>query len=105
MKTLITALAALSLTTAATATSTTERREPPKTPSLMTGSEIALHNKGLTADHPDYIKCRKETTIGSLVKKHRVCKTTEAWKASWVKGNENARDTVDRMQQSFQNSN
>ena len=81
------------------------RVEPPKTPSLMTGTEIAEFNRQLvSANHPDFIKCRKLDVSGSLVKKSRVCRTNEQWRVASDIGNQNARDTQEAMTRAPVNS-
>jgi hypothetical protein len=97
--------AVLLATPAAAATDATNRAPPEKAPSAMTSTEIASYNKGLPANHPYFIRCRKLEETGSLVKKIRVCRTNEGWKQSFAQGNANARDTVESMVQGAQNSN
>lgn len=75
-----------------------DRAPPPKTPSLMTPTEIKAYNQGLAQTHPYYIKCRKSVELGSLVKKNRVCHTNEKWKEVTAKGSQDARDTAEKMQ-------
>ena len=87
------------------AAGTNERTPPDRAPSTMTSTEIAAFNKGLELTHPYFIKCRKLEETGSLVKKARVCRTNEEWKLSSVKGNQNARDTVEAMSRAPINSN
>lgn len=82
-----------------------ERAPPQKAPSAMTSTEIFLYNKELGTTHPLFIRCRKLLETGSLVKKARVCRTNEGWKQSFAQGNANARDSVEAMAQSAQNSN
>lgn len=74
-----------------------QRAAPDRAPSLMTSAEIKAHNDGLAPTDPNYIKCRKIEEIGSLVKKARVCRINDEWKAAWAQGNQNARDTADAM--------
>jgi hypothetical protein len=87
------------------AAGTNERTPPDRAPSTMTSTEIAAFNKGLESTHPYFIKCRKLEETGSLVKKARVCRTNEEWKLSSVKGNQNARDTIEAMNRAPINSN
>lgn len=82
----------------------TDRAPPPKTPSLMTPTEINAYNVGLAQTHPYYIKCRKSVEIGSLVKKNRVCRTNEQWKVAVEKGSTNARETAEAMTSKAGNS-
>lgn len=91
MSTLLLVASPVATTTAA------ERAPPEKTPSAMTSAEIREFNQGLTASHPQYIKCRKIDEIGSMVKKARVCRTNEQWKQAWTRGNQDSRETMDAM--------
>lgn len=68
-----------------------------KSASMMTSTEIKEHNKALTAKDGDYIRCRKSTATGSLVRIVRVCKTNAQWVTSFQQGNDNARYTQDAM--------
>lgn len=70
---------------------------PQKSPSMMTSTEIRAHNKTLASTDGTYIRCRKFTETGSLVKQARVCKTNTDWGGTFRTGNQNARDTVDAM--------
>lgn len=100
------AAAALMTAPAAYATdAVADKAPPPKTPSLMTPTEIEAYNKDLPQTHPYYIKCRKSLEIGSLVKKNRVCYTNEKWKEVIAAGNQNARDTAEAMTSKAGNSN
>lgn len=95
----LTALALIAAPVAAAAqTAAAGRAPPPKTPSLMTPTEIKAYNQGLPDTHPYYIKCRKSLELGSLVKKNRVCHTNEQWKQVIAKGSQDARDTAEKMQ-------
>ena len=68
-----------------------------KSPSMMTSTEIREHNKALASTDGTYIRCRRFTETGSLVKQARVCKTNADWGGTFRTGNQNARDTVDAM--------
>lgn len=68
-----------------------------KSASTMTSTEIKAHNKALTAKDANYIRCRKFTETGSLVRVARVCRTNAQWVTSFQQGNQNARDTQDAM--------
>ena len=37
--------------------------------------------------HPDYVRCRKEPVIGSLVQKRKICMTNAQWKKYYSEGN------------------
>ena len=79
------------------------------TPPLITGpikmkqSEIRAYNATLTPDHPNYIRCVRDAETGSLVKRSRakVCRTNQEWARFEANGNENARDTADRIRGSI----
>lgn len=68
-------------------------------PILMTTSEIRAYNATLTPDHPNYIRCVRDAETGSLVKRTRtkVCRTNQEWARLETNGNDNARDTADRI--------
>ncbi len=68
-------------------------------PSLMKSSEIRAYNASLTRDHPNYIRCVSDAETGSLVKRNqaKVCRTNQEWAKIESEGNENARETADRM--------
>lgn len=93
---MLTMMIALALAASSGSTAAADRRPPLDRPaSTMTGTEIKAYNVGLAPTHPDFIKCRKIEEIGSLVKKARVCHTNDEWKALWVQGNQDSRDTMD----------
>ena len=72
-----------------------ERAALDRPASTMTNAEIKAYNEGLAPTDAAYIKCRKIEEIGSLMKKARVCHTNDEWKALWVQGNRDSRDTMD----------
>lgn len=45
--------------------------------------------------HPDYIRCRTESVIGSRAKKRRVCLTNAEWARVAREGNSMANEMVD----------
>ena len=45
--------------------------------------------------HPDFIRCRTESVIGSRAKKRKVCLTNRQWEEFARRGNEVARRTVE----------
>jgi hypothetical protein len=97
---------AIGLALAATSAHAADNRLPPdRSPSQMTSTEIKAYNQGLTSDDANYIRCRKDEVIGSLVKKLRVCKTNAQWRATIDAGNTNARETLDALSKSPVNSN
>ena len=44
--------------------------------------------------HPDYIRCRKESIIGSLSRKRKVCVTNKEWAVDSREGNRRAKEVV-----------
>ena len=72
-------------------------------PILMKTSEIRASNAALTPDHPNYIRCVRDAETGSLVKRTRtkVCRTNQEWALLETNGNDNARDTADRIRGSI----
>jgi len=71
----------------------------------MTSSEIKAYNQGLAIADANYIRCRKTEVIGSLVKKHRECRTNEQWRKSIDAGNTNARELLDALSKAPMSSN
>lgn len=90
-------IAALSLCVAAPVSAVGDKQPPDRMPSEMTPSEIKAYNADINASHPYYIKCRKTDTMGSLVKKLRVCRTNEQWKEASTKNNDYTRETLEGM--------
>src|SRR5690606_34895793 len=68
-----------------------------RAPSEMSGAEIDAHNQGLAATDPSYIRCRRIDEIGSLVKKHRICRSNAEWKRVADRGNQDARDSMETL--------
>lgn len=90
--------AAALLSNAASATPSAEAKQPPdRAPSLMTPTEIRAYNEGLDSAHPYYIRCRKDTVVGSLVRKLRVCRTNAEWKQFREAGSDNGREILDDL--------
>lgn len=90
-------IAAISLVLAAPALATGDKQPPDRIPSEMTPTEIKAYNADIDASHPYYIKCRKTETMGSLVKKLRVCRTNEQWKEASSRNNDYTRETLEGM--------
>lgn len=65
---------------------------------MMTRAEIRDYNSKLPLDHPSYIRCKRIQDTGSLVKKTTFCRTNAEWVRTETVGNDNARDTMDRME-------
>lgn len=57
----------------------------------------------LAATHPDYVRCRRIEETGSLVKKHKVCKTNAEWARLREQGNNAASDLVENQRRGFTN--
>ncbi len=45
--------------------------------------------------HPDYVRCRTESIIGSLARKRRVCMTNKEWAKVARQGNRDSRQFVE----------
>ncbi len=45
--------------------------------------------------HPDYVRCRSEPVIGSLVRKRKICMTNSAWREHIRAGNAGSRALLD----------
>lgn len=48
--------------------------------------------------HPDYVRCKSESIIGSRAKRKRTCLTNREWTRLQRRGNEASRDFVQDMQ-------
>ena len=83
------------LAAAAASTSPVSVVEPD--PKAMTRKEIRAFNAKLAATHPFYIKCVKSEAIGSLVKRNYSCRTNAQWQKAEEIGNQDVRDTMDKM--------
>jgi len=73
-------------------------------PKAMSSAEIKTFNAKLPRSHPYYIRCVKTAAVGSLVARQVSCRTNEQWKLTDLRGNQNARDTVEAMQGKAVNS-
>lgn len=47
--------------------------------------------------HPDYIRCRTKSVIGSLAKKERICMTNTEWAAVNREGSKRSREMVEDL--------
>ncbi len=45
--------------------------------------------------HPDYVRCRSEPVIGSLVRKRKICMTNSEWEQYARAGNADSRSMLD----------
>ena len=52
--------------------------------------------------HPDYVRCKSQSVIGSRAKRKRSCMTNREWKLVQRKGNDATRDFVGDNQPGFQ---
>jgi hypothetical protein len=68
-----------------------------KDPTVMTQSEIRAFNLGRDKKDPNFIRCKRFEETGSLIKRTLTCHTNAQWEKEFLEGNQNARDTVDRM--------
>lgn len=55
--------------------------------------------------HPDYVRCRSESIIGSLAKKRRVCMTNRQWTEAAREGNAYSREMVEGAMSNAGNGN
>lgn len=78
---------------------------PLEGPLVMSSSEVRVHNANLKSDDPEYIRCVKTETTGSLVKKRLACRTNASWRRVDELGNRGARDFVDVMSKNYNNGN
>lgn len=68
-----------------------------KDPSVMSQSEIRAFNAGRDRKDPEFIRCLRLEETGSLVRKTMSCHTNAQWEQAFVVGNQNVRDTVEKM--------
>ena len=92
---MIATLLSLVLAQAPAAVAETQMTEGPV---AMTRAEIRDYNAKLDRNHPAYIRCMRTLDTGSLVKRTTSCRTNAEWKRSEEVGNNDARDTMDRME-------
>ena len=77
-------LFALSLAATAAPAAAQETQEKPAEAAKITDKK-----------HPDYVKCRTESVIGSRAKKRKVCMTNAQWAEVARNGNERANKLVE----------
>ena len=51
--------------------------------------------------HPDYVKCKRESVIGSRARKRKVCKTNKQWAVDTRKGNQHSRELIEANSPGF----
>lgn len=68
-------------------------------PRKMSAEEIRAHNQRVGTGSPDFIRCRKVETTGSLAKARRVCRSARDWAAADAIGSQEAQDIVRKWQQ------
>ncbi len=52
-------------------------------------------------NHPDYLRCKTQSVIGSRAKRTKTCMTNKEWALASRRGNENTRDIVGANQPGF----
>lgn len=70
-------------------------------PKTMSASQIREHNSKLDRKHPDFIRCVKSASIGTLVARNVSCRTNRQWAIADRVGNDEARDIGDKMASKF----
>jgi hypothetical protein len=93
----------LLLAAAATPVAVDEITEPDLT--HMTAKEINAFNAKVPRTHRFHIRCVSTVETGSLVKSSYVCRTNEQWRKAEERGNDNVRETMDRLTSKAGNSN
>lgn len=78
---------------------------PLEGPLVMSSSQVRAHNADLDRDDPNYIRCVKTETTGSLVKKRAACRTNASWRRVDELGNRGAREFVDDMTKGYNRGN
>ncbi|GAB5487817.1 MAG: hypothetical protein Pars2KO_13870 [Parasphingorhabdus sp.] len=66
-------------------------KDPVKDPETSTSSEYDINDRR----HPDYVRCRNYSVIGSLAKKRRVCMTNKEWVVYIREGNRRSRQMME----------
>lgn len=66
-------------------------KDPIKEPQAVTSSEYDINDRR----HPDYVRCRNYSVIGSLAKKRRVCMTNKEWVVYIREGNRLSRQMME----------
>ncbi|MFM5953443.1 MAG: hypothetical protein ACKOPE_03975 [Novosphingobium sp.] len=69
-------------------------------PNTMTLEEIRAHNQRVGNGSPEFIRCRKFQTTGSLARTRKVCRSAREWAAADATGSQEAQDIVRKWQQS-----
>ena len=73
-------LAVAAVTVAASGVAAVAQSDIPRpNTTAMSIKDIRIHNASLTAKHPQYIVCKRQSVTGSLAKKTRTCLTNEVW--------------------------
>jgi len=54
--------------------------------------------------HPDYVRCRSEPIIGSLVRKRKICMTNSEWEQYARAGNADTRSMLDDISKGGMNN-
>lgn len=67
----------------------------------MSPKDIKAFNMTVPATHPFHIRCHREIDTGSLVRATTTCKTNRQWAIVEQRGNDDARETNDRMQNRY----
>jgi hypothetical protein len=65
----------------------------PAAPAFAGETTTEAASEKLDPKDPNYVRCRKLSITGSLVKKERICKTN----AEWAKANEEAQRNADDL--------
>lgn len=66
--------------------------------SKKTASKKETQKKITDRNHPDYVRCRSESVIGSLAKKRRICLTNREWVEANRQGHRKSREFIEDMQ-------
>ena len=73
----------------------------PAAPALA-GDDGDKAEKITDKNHPDYVRCRSESVIGSRAKKNRVCMTNRQWEEMAREGNDVSRRAVEDARSGMQ---
>ncbi len=71
--------------------------KPEAKPAVTTEIEVVETKPEKITDksHPDYVKCKRESVIGSRARKRKVCKTNRQWVLDAREGNRHSRDVIE----------
>ena len=82
------AAALLSMQAAPSSSQSAEPQAKPEEALAAEKVEVAITDK----NHPDYVRCKSESVIGSRAKRKRTCMTNREWALVERRGNEQSKE-------------